>query len=190
MRYAGTAMKGIVFADFVDFVERELPGAAGEIATSAYSPLETYPDGELLGLVSRVARATAVPASEILQRFGAHLFRTLATLYPVFVDGVASPLELLGAIETTVHGEVRKLYPDAAFPRFDVRVMPVPGTLEMVYRSRLPLADLAEGMIRGCVAWFGDAADVAREDLDGADGRAARFTVRATRARSRREVSA
>jgi hypothetical protein len=31
------------------------------------------------------------------------LFRTLATLYPAFVEGVGSGLELLGGIETHVH---------------------------------------------------------------------------------------
>src|SRR4029078_2780814 len=109
---------------------------------------------------------------------GAHLFRTLATTYPVFLDGVASALQLLGGIETYVHGEVKKLYPDSEFPRFEVHDAG-PGHLEMVYRSRRPLADLAEGMIQGCIAWFGDRVDLEREDLDAADGRAARFVLRA-----------
>jgi hypothetical protein len=61
----------------------------------------------------------------------------------------------------------------------------------MVYRSRRPLADLAEGMIRGCIAWFGDDVVVERRDLDAADGHAARFTLRATRrgARPRRATA-
>jgi hypothetical protein len=71
---------------------------------------------------------------------------------------------------------VKKLYPDAEFPRFEVHASP--GNLELVYRSRRPLADVAEGMIRGCIAWFGDRVDLDRQDLDAADGRAARFTLR------------
>ena len=173
-------MKGIVFADFVQFLERELPGATGNIGKTPYSPLQTYPEEELLSLVTRASQAAGVPVSEVLQRFGAHLFRSLATLYPVFVDGVGSPFELLSGIETSVHGEVKKLYPDAEFPRFEVSGR-APGHLQMVYRSRRPLADLAEGMIRGCIAWFGDDVVVERRDLDAADGRAARFTLRAAR---------
>jgi hypothetical protein len=80
---------------------------------------------------------------------------------------------------------VKKLYPDVEFPRFEVHSR-APGRLEMVYRSRRPLADLADGLIRGCVAWFGDPIDVDRQDLDAADGRAARFTLRAVRARAPR----
>jgi hypothetical protein len=178
-------MKGIILNELVEFVDRELPGAAGRLGQVAYSPLANYPDDELLALVARASEAAGVPAPEILRRLGSRLFRTFATLYPVFLDGVDSAFDLLGGIETYVHGEVKKLYPDAEFPRFEVHARP-PGGLEMVYRSRRPLADLADGMIRGCVAWFGDPIDVVRQDLDAADGRAARFTLRAARVRSPR----
>jgi hypothetical protein len=170
-------MKGILFTDFVDFVERELPAAAGQLGKDVYSPLGSYPEEELLALVTRAGEVAQMPTQEVLRRYGAHLFRTLATLYPVFVDGVGSAMELLAGIETYVHGEVKKLYPDAEFPRFDVHASP--GNLELVYRSRRPLAAVAEGMIRGCIAWFGDRVDLDRQDIDAADGRAARFTLRA-----------
>ncbi|HKA31425.1 MAG TPA: heme NO-binding domain-containing protein [Candidatus Binatia bacterium] len=172
-------MRGILFTGFVEFMEQELPAAAGTVGIGAYSPLGSYPAEELLGLVARAGEVAGLPAPEVLRRFGAHLFRTLATLYPVFVDGVGSSLELLGGIETHVHGEVKKLYPDTEFPRFEIRARR-PGRLELVYRSRRPLADLAEGMMRGCIAWFGDCVDLDRQDIDAADGRAARFTLRAS----------
>jgi len=172
-------MKGILFTDFIEFMEHELPAAVGKVEIGAYSPLGSYPAEELLGLVARAGEVAGLPAQEVLRRFGAHLFRTLATLYPIFVDGVGSSLELLGGIETNVHGEVKKLYPDTEFPRFEVHAR-TPGRLELVYRSRRPLADLAEGMMRGCITWFGDRVDLDRQDIDAADGRAARFTLRAS----------
>jgi Haem-NO-binding len=175
-------MKGIIFNELVEFANRELPETARQLGDVAYSPLANYPDDELLALVARLSEAAGVPAPEILRRLGSHLFRSFATLYPVFLDGVESAFDLLGGIETYVHGEVRKLYPDAEFPRFEVQPRGG-GRLEMVYRSRRPLADLADGMIRGCVAWFGDPIDVDRQDLDGADGHAARFTLRSARVR-------
>jgi len=178
-------MKGILLTDFVDFVERELPGAAGQLGSEVYSPLGNYREDELMALVARAGEAAGIPNPDLLKRFGAHLFRTLATLYPVFVDGVGSSLELLGGIETYVHGEVKKLYPDAEFPRFEVTPRS-PGHLELVYHSHRPFADLAEGMIRGCIAWFGGRVDVDRQDLDAADGRAARFSLRAEPVRARR----
>src|SRR5436853_2444471 len=99
-------MKGIIFTDFVQFLEREFPDVVAVAGKRFYSPLQSYPDQELLDLVSRASQAAGAPVPEILRRFGAHLFRTLATLYPVFVDGVGSTLELLSGIERSVHGEV------------------------------------------------------------------------------------
>ena len=184
-------MKGIILASFVEFAERELGGAADGLPAVSYSPVMGYSDEELFALVARTSEAAGVEIPEVLRRFGAHLFRTFANLYPVFLDGVESAMELLRGIETYVHGEVKKLYPDAEFPSFEVRASA--GRLELLYRSRRPLADLAEGLIQGCVAHFGERITVRRQDLgDPADGHAARFTLRAPPKRrgTRRRASA
>jgi hypothetical protein len=63
--------------------------------------------------------------------------------------------------------------------------------LELIHRSRRPLAHLADGMIRSCIARFGDHVGVDRQDLDASEGRAARFILRAARVRApRRRASA
>jgi hypothetical protein len=49
----------------------------------------------------------------------------------------------------------------------------------MAYRSTRPFADLADGLIRGCIDHFGKPIDVAREDVPGAGGTAARFVLTA-----------
>src|SRR5262249_25025628 len=85
-RDAAAARRGIRFTAFVDCVERELPAAAGQLGKGVYSPLGSYPEEALLALVARVGEGAGMPTSEVLRRYGAHLFRTLATLYPVFVD--------------------------------------------------------------------------------------------------------
>src|SRR5262245_10396210 len=63
-------MKGIIFNELIEFVDRELPGAAVRLGNVAYSPLANYPEEELLALVARASEAAGVPASEILRRFG------------------------------------------------------------------------------------------------------------------------
>ncbi len=179
-------MKGVILAAFVEFAQRELGSAADGLETRSYSPVLGYPDDELFALVARTSDAASVAMPDLLRRFGAHLFRTFATLYPVFLDGVESALDLLRGIETYVHGEVQKLYPDAEFPRFEVSA-PAADRLELVYHSRRPLADLAEGMIQGCVAHFGERIAIRRQDLgDAADGCSARFTLKSSRRRTAR----
>jgi hypothetical protein len=46
-----------------------------------------------------------------------------------------------------------------------------------VYRSKRPFADLAEGLIRGCIRYFNEEIDLTREDLPSDGGAHTRFTL-------------
>lgn len=112
----------------------------------------------------------------MLRRFGTSLFHYFARMYPVFFAGAESTLGFLHRIDTYIHGELSGLYPGAEFPRFDVS-RPSPDRLEMVYRSRRRLADLADGLIRGCAEHFNEAIEIQREDLPAGDEQTVRFVV-------------
>ena len=71
---------------------------------------------------------------------------------------------------------MRKLYPEAELPSFECDTSQ-PGCLRLTYRSTRPFAGLAEGLIRGCVAHFKEAADIEVEDLSDGTGTAARFLI-------------
>jgi hypothetical protein len=167
-------MKGVVLSEFVQFAETRyaVPPPAG-----AFNALETYDFHELLRLVDATAAKVEGGRPEVLRTFGAHLFGRFAALYPVFFFDAESALDLLGGINSYVHEEVQKLYPDAQFPHFDVDRASA-DRLTLVYRSARPLADLAEGLIRGCVAHFGRPVTVEREDI-APDGRHTRFALTA-----------
>ncbi len=100
-------------------------------------------------------------------------------MYPAFLADAESALTFLANIETYVHAELQELYPDAQFPVFDCEWLG-DGRLRMVYRSRRRLADLAEGLIEGCIAHFDEEITVQREDLPGDDGQVVRFELVAT----------
>jgi hypothetical protein len=55
--------------------------------------------------------------------------------------------------------------------------MTQPGCLRLTYQSSRPFAPLAEGLIRGCLAHFGEDADIEVEDLSAGSGTAARFVI-------------
>ena len=172
------AMKGLVFAELADFIEQRFGSLAGVPAPGMFNARAGYDHEELIRIVATASAATGVAAPELLRTFGVHLFGRFAALYPVFFFEADSALGFLGGIDTYIHGEVQKLYPGAEFPSFECRTQAA-GELEMLYRSSRPLADLAEGLILGCVAHFGETIDVVREDLPGAPGTAARFTLTA-----------
>jgi hypothetical protein len=178
-------MKGVVFSEFIEMVESQFsPETADEIILAAdlasggmYTSVGTYDHGEMLALVSQLSSKTSIPSMQLMQAFGAHLFGRFVELYPAFFDGVDGTFDFLSQIEDHVHVEVRKLYPDAELPTFDTSHLD-PDTLEMVYRSGRPFADLALGLIRGCADHYNEHLAVEQLDLSD-DGRThVRFTLR------------
>jgi Haem-NO-binding len=170
-------MRGEIFTEFLEFVaERFGADAASQVTTRGgrrawayYVATERYEFDELVYLVDRLAEARGASRAAILVEFGRHLFRYFAALYPAFIGRAGSALGFLEGIDSHVHSDLRKLYPDAAFPEFSCKVL-APGRLEMRYRSTRPLGDLAEGLIRECVEFFGNG-------VAGAPGTAVRFVL-------------
>lgn len=176
-------MKGIVFTEFLEMVEAKwsLDVTDAIIARSAvpsggaYTAVGTYPHEEIVSLVVALSAETGLAVPDLIRAFGGHLFHRFTQLYPRFFEGVTSSFQLLSGIEDIIHAEVRKLYPDAELPGFEVESGP--GALTLTYRSRRHFADLAEGLIRGCVSHYGENIEVIRENQsDGADQ--ARFHLR------------
>jgi hypothetical protein len=173
-------VKGFILSEFVDYAASTFPAALGaDVRGLRYDGAATYPHGDLLELAARVAQAASLPRGDLLRSFGVHLFGRFAAIYPVFFVDVDSAFGFLREINGHVHDEVQKLHPEAHFPRFEC-VSRAPDGLEMTYRSSRPLADLAEGLIRGCIAYFGEPIGLTRDDIEAGDGRAARFVLERT----------
>ena len=180
-------MKGFLFTELLDFADREfgpeavarLRAADGLPAADRYHPAGNYDHAELLEVANRLAGQIGMSRADLLRRFGQSLFGHFAQLYPAFIADAESVWTFLASIETYVHGELRELHPDAQFPVFECTRLGA-GRLEMIYRSRRRLADLAHGLIEGCAAHFGEALVVHRQDLGDGDGEVVRFELVAT----------
>lgn len=178
-------MKGVVFTEFLDHAEARFGAlvvdraiSAAELPSSgAYTTVGTYPTDELVVLVRELSQATGVAAGELMRDFGEYLFGRLAALFPHFLAGVATAFDFLERVDSVVHVEVRKLYPEAELPSFRTQ-RTAAGGLRLEYRSERPLADLAEGLIRGCARHFDTAVEVARAPLSAASGYAVAFELR------------
>jgi hypothetical protein len=177
-------MKGIVFCEFVEMMEQEFSAdMADEIISGAelesrgaYTTVGTYDHREMLVLVTRLSEKTGAPVPELVKAFGRYLFGRFVELYPAFFDGIDGAFSFLDRIEEHVHVEVKKLYPDAELPTFDTS-RPDKDTMIMVYQSRRPFADLALGLIEGCIAHYTEPVDVQMEDLSNEGRTHVRFTL-------------
>lgn len=174
-------MKGMVFTEFLEMVESKFSAdMVDDIiedsdlpSGGAYTAVGTYDHAELVAMVGALAQRSGLPVPALVHAFGLHLFGRFYALYPGFFEGTSNALDFLEGIETVIHTEVRKLYPDAQLPQFDCARSA--SGLDMVYSSPRHFGDLAAGLIQGAVAHFGDAVSVNRHDLP--DG-AIRFEMR------------
>lgn len=179
-------MKGIVFTEFIemaeekfgmDTVERMIAGA--DLPNGgAYTAVGTYEHGDMMRMVQQLSTITGLGSSTLVQAFGQHLFGRFASGYPQFFAGLSSTFAFLPHVGSHIHHEVRKLYPDAELPTLDCKLLN-PECMEMIYQSSRPFADLAEGLIRGCIGHFGEKLDLKRETVNVASGSSVRFTISA-----------
>jgi hypothetical protein len=160
------AMKGIIFNLLEEVVTQEHGEEAWEDlldrsgAEGVYTSLGSYPDQEFVALLQALPGGVGPTPSELFRWFGRAAIPLLAQRYPVFFEGHDSTRSLLQALNDIIHPEVRKLYPGAEVPIFDLD--PIPGlelpdhTVVMGYRSGRRLCALAEGFIHGTADHFGE----------------------------------
>jgi hypothetical protein len=159
-------MKGIIFNLLEEVVVQELGEEAweqlldGAGVEGAYTSLGSYPDEEFVALLQALPSHVGMAPDDLLHWFGRASIPLLAQRYPVFFDGHDSTRSLLHALNDIIHPEVRKLYPGADVPIFDLE--PVAGlepgdqAVTLGYRSARRLCALAEGFIQGTADHFGE----------------------------------
>lgn len=177
-------MKGIVFTEFLEMVEiRFSADMVDDIIHDArlphggaYTSVGTYPHEEMVSMTVALSHHSGVATGELLRIFGEHLFGRFVIGYPTFFHNATDAFGMMAGIENVIHTEVRKLYPDAELPKFDVEHHDA-KRLVLMYDSRRHFEDLADGLMRGCIAHFGGGIDIARETVDAGPLRRERFTL-------------
>lgn len=177
-------MKGVVFTEFLTMVEEvfsydiadKIIEACDLSTGGAYTSVGTYDHSELVDLVTALSNETSTDIADLIKTFGVHLFGRFYANYGEFFKNTTTTYDFLMSVESYIHVEVLKLYPDAELPTFTCR-LEGDSTLYMVYKSKRPFADLAEGLIMGCANHFGENINVSFEDLSDGEKKHAQFTL-------------
>lgn len=182
-------MQGIIFTELLDLIDNafseeileEVLDRCNLESGGAYTTVGNYNHKELLDLVGHLSDVTGVPAKDLVTTFCEKLFGRFAVLYPIFFEDIFDPYTFLKSVGDSIHVEVRRLYSDSRLPTVNA-VDTADGELTISYRSHRPLADVAEGLILGCLKHFGGQYHLTRTDLldegEKATGRSAKFVVR------------
>lgn len=175
-------MKGIVFTEFLEMVEAKfgyemvdkiieensLPNEG------AYTAVGTYSHHELLRLLDQLSQASSMEKSALLNAFGIYMFKSFKDGYPGFFEGFKHAFDFLMTVDEHIHKEVKKLYPDAILPSFQISHDEF--EMKMLYRSYRRLSDFALGLIEASMSHFHHEYSIEKKQLD-ADGAEVEFTI-------------
>ena len=149
-------MKGVIFNAVQDAVERVFGANAWDDtldraeAGGSYTSLGNYEDAELVAIITSLPDETGDSVAERLRWVGINCVPFLVGAFPQFFEGV-SLREFLPALNHMIHPEVRKLYPGATPPDFDIADID-DQTVSLRYVSERQLCWLAEGFTMGVAA--------------------------------------
>jgi len=176
-------MKGLVFTTFFAHVKEkygedmvdDIIEAAALPNGGAYTSAGTYPFEEMVSLVTALVAATGTKMRTVLEEFGTTCFATWVSYVPQHFQN-KTLFDVMAGIDAFHELEVRKLYPNAELPSFQIESR-TEDQLVLGYHSCKPLADLAVGVIKGAAAHLNEKIHVRHEPATGAEGAYVRISI-------------
>jgi hypothetical protein len=177
-------MKGVIFTEFFEMVEREfgmqmleqIVDETSSLSGGSYTSVGTYAHTEIVGYAQALSRNTNTPVPDLVRHFGNYLAGSFHRGHSQHFDSCTGLFGMLKNVEEHIHVDVRKLYPDAELPVFSYQE--ISETLFILdYESSRGFADLAQGLIEGVAKHYEEEIAITRVDhmLDGLHK--SRFTI-------------
>lgn len=176
-------MKGIVFTEFLELVESnfglevvdEIIEKSDLPSQGAYTSIGTYAFSEMLSLITNLSEKTNMSVDELLHVYGLHFFSVIERDYPGILKTYSGPMDLLSSVESHIHVEVRKIYPDAELPRFEIQDR-TDSSLTLIYYSSRSMYAFARGLMEKAFEHYGKKANISYTKLK-EDGSEVKFVI-------------
>jgi hypothetical protein len=164
-------VKGIVFTELAEMVEgifgmkklNELIDSVDLESGGSYTSVGTYDSKELNQLVGSLSSMTGTPVDKLVHTYGRYFFDYLKNNYPDFFDEEGA-FEFFKTIDSHIHVEVKKLYPDAELPEFEF-LEQGENILLLTYKSERKLSNFALGLIERTIEYFDENIEVSKKNL-------------------------
>jgi hypothetical protein len=175
-------MKGIIFAEFIELVEKTFGLEVCQQILDAnndegiYTSTGTYDHKHLVKLISTLSQLTTMSVESLQKVYGKSVFISLLNSMPTLKLDSKSTFEFITQVEEYIHVEVKKLYVDAKPPKFDLISI---NEYEMVldYISARCFSHVCFGLIEGCAEYFNEKIDIQMQSIQ-PDGSQVRFTLK------------
>lgn len=177
-------MKGIVFTEFLDMVESRFGYETVDSiiensdleSKGVYTSVGTYHHSEIVQLLMNLSDSVKTDPMVLLKAFGEYLFDTFLKAYPQFFTEHDNAFDFLESIDSHIHVEVLKLYPDATLPKF-ITEKSEDGTMKMTYKSERKMSALADGLIEKSINYYKHPHTITKEMIQ-EDGSEVLFTIK------------
>lgn len=177
-------MKGMVFTEFIEFVEDKFGFEVSDHIISnsdlksggVYTAVGTYDFQEMVNLLVSLSEKINVEIPKLLEVFGHHLFYRFADLYPEFIQKSSSMFDFIEKIDLYIHVEVQKLYPDAELPKIVVNEK-TSDFMDLTYSSERKLGNFAFGLLSAASEYFEVPVDIEMNPLK-EDGSEVQFLLK------------
>lgn len=155
-------MKGIVFTEFVEMVEKDFGYETLDRVMTVdrleskgiYTTVGTYSFEEMLILLTNLSEESSLSINELLHSFGRYFFQVITTNYKSILGSYDYPIDFLASLDSHIHVQVRKIYPDAELPRFDT-LEKEKDKLKLRYTSTRGMAYFALGLMEKTFEHYG-----------------------------------
>jgi len=176
-------MKGIVFTEFLELVENKfglqmvdhIISSSTLESDGVYTAVGTYQFSEMLQLLQHLSKSTGISIDDLLLVYAEHFFGVIETSYPGLLATYKDPIEMISSIESHIHVEVRKIYPDAELPTFKV-LEKSKNNLIILYKSSRAMHHFGLGLMNKTFEHFNTTAKIILEKIK-ADGTEVRFVI-------------
>ena len=177
-------MKGIVFTEYLEFVEdsfgfdiaQEMIDKSELTNDAIYTSVGTYDSAELVKMVVQLSKIVNIEVPDLLISYGQHLFIQFTILYPHFFHNNITIFDFINKIDDYIHVEVKKLYPDAELP--EVRTLRRDDDMiEIIYSSSRKFGDFAHGLLLGAISFFEEDMEISSRLLED-DGSKIKFILK------------
>jgi hypothetical protein len=159
-------MHGIIFSELQKYVETKYSSEVWKgllkeagIGNRLYVPFQTYPDQEVMMLVSTASKLTGQPVGQILEDFGEFIAPDLMNLYRSLVDPRWKTLDFLEHTEATIHRVVRLKNAGAEPPELKVS-RASPTEVLITYTSARRMCGVAKGIARGLARHYDESVTI------------------------------
>ncbi|MFT7861143.1 MAG: heme NO-binding domain-containing protein [Sulfurimonas sp.] len=172
-------MRGIIFRTYLDFIKDKFGYATldqllqeGSYPNKGgFSTAGNYSSDYLLSLIESSTKLCKKPKEKVVESFGRYAFTYLLERFKHSYKGsntplhVKNPYDFLEKLNVIHFDELKKLYPDAKFPKFSIeRISDEHITIEYASPRNLPL--FVYGLISGCLEYFHEDAKLTMSKTD------------------------